>query len=319
MSVPDEVMKLKDGKIIVDKLKSMVAVQFVQETANDAGTYVVCQGQVYYLPDGHTANTTWENTTKVGPTNIGDELSGVKNAVDGQDNINKAIISVFQHATFADAEGATAYNALYALVYGSVNPYQKVAFVETDGSSRIDTGVLFDGTKNIVVTMEMSFNGTLANNDSILNGWAAGGSMGVSGSQSGKWNEGSYPVEADLGYVDEMTTCVMTINAGTNTNTDYSFTNTHGSREKSRGHTNVANRTYLPFPLFALSKQDSFDFLKSGLRIKSVEIKVGGTVVRSMYACYRKADNVIGFYDETNDVFYTNAGTGSFTKGGDIA
>lgn len=81
MSVPDEVMKLKDGKIIVDKLKSMVAVQFVQETANDAGTYVVYQGQVYYLPDGHTANTTWANTTKVGPTNIGDELSGVKNAI----------------------------------------------------------------------------------------------------------------------------------------------------------------------------------------------------------------------------------------------
>ena len=83
MSVPDEVMKLKDGKIIVNKLKSMVAVQFVQETANDAGTYVVYQGQVYYLPDGHTANTTWANTTKVGPTNIGDELTGVKNAIQG--------------------------------------------------------------------------------------------------------------------------------------------------------------------------------------------------------------------------------------------
>ena len=84
MSVPDEVMKLKDGKIIVDKLKSMVAVQFVQATANDASTYVVYQGQVYYLPDGHTANTTWENTTKVGPTNIGDELSGVKNNIQGK-------------------------------------------------------------------------------------------------------------------------------------------------------------------------------------------------------------------------------------------
>lgn len=84
MSVPDEVMKLKDGKIIVDKLKSMVAVQFVQATANDAGTYVVYQGQVYYLPDGHTANTTWANTTKVGPTNIVAELSSVKNAIEGQ-------------------------------------------------------------------------------------------------------------------------------------------------------------------------------------------------------------------------------------------
>lgn len=34
--------------------------------------------------------------------------------------------------------------------------------------------------------------------------------------------------------------------------------------------------------------------------------------------CYRKSDNVIGFYDTVAEVFYTNVGSGSFTKGGDI-
>lgn len=34
--------------------------------------------------------------------------------------------------------------------------------------------------------------------------------------------------------------------------------------------------------------------------------------------CYRKADDVIGFYDIVNDVFYTNAGTGTFVKGPDV-
>jgi hypothetical protein len=38
----------------------------------------------------------------------------------------------------------------------------------------------------------------------------------------------------------------------------------------------------------------------------------------ALYACYRKADGVIGLYDADNDVFYTNDGTGSFTKGADI-
>ena len=38
----------------------------------------------------------------------------------------------------------------------------------------------------------------------------------------------------------------------------------------------------------------------------------------ALYACYRKSDNVIGLYDIDNDVFYTNDGTGSFTKGADI-
>lgn len=38
----------------------------------------------------------------------------------------------------------------------------------------------------------------------------------------------------------------------------------------------------------------------------------------ALYACYRKSDNVIGLYDVDNDVFYTNDGTGSFTKGANI-
>lgn len=38
----------------------------------------------------------------------------------------------------------------------------------------------------------------------------------------------------------------------------------------------------------------------------------------ALFACYRKADGVIGMYDVENDVFYTNDGTGGFTKGQDI-
>ena len=34
--------------------------------------------------------------------------------------------------------------------------------------------------------------------------------------------------------------------------------------------------------------------------------------------CYRKADNVVGFYDVVNSAFYINAGSGSFTAGPDV-
>lgn len=34
--------------------------------------------------------------------------------------------------------------------------------------------------------------------------------------------------------------------------------------------------------------------------------------------CYRKADNEIGMYDTVNDTFFTNQGTGTFTKGQDV-
>ena len=38
----------------------------------------------------------------------------------------------------------------------------------------------------------------------------------------------------------------------------------------------------------------------------------------ALFACYRKSDGVIGMYDVENNVFYTNDGTGDFTKGQDI-
>ena len=42
------------------------------------------------------------------------------------------------------------------------------------------------------------------------------------------------------------------------------------------------------------------------------------TLVRNFVPCYRKADNVTGLYDLVNDVFYTNAGTGTFIKGNGV-
>lgn len=52
-------------------------------------------------------------------------------------------------------------------------------------------------------------------------------------------------------------------------------------------------------------------------RIYSCQIFDNGTLVRDFIPCYRKSDSVIGMYDIVNDVFYTNSGTGTFTKGAD--
>ena len=43
-----------------------------------------------------------------------------------------------------------------------------------------------------------------------------------------------------------------------------------------------------------------------------------GTPIRSFVPCYRKSDNAIGLYDTVEGAFYTNAGTGAFTKGADV-
>lgn len=58
--------------------------------------------------------------------------------------------------------------------------------------------------------------------------------------------------------------------------------------------------------------------LMSSMRLYQLKMYTDGTIVRDFIPCYRKSDNVIGLYDLVNDVFYTNAGTGSFVAGANI-
>lgn len=43
-----------------------------------------------------------------------------------------------------------------------------------------------------------------------------------------------------------------------------------------------------------------------------------GDLICDLVPCYRKSDGVIGMYDVVRDMFLTNVGSGSFTKGADI-
>ena len=55
-----------------------------------------------------------------------------------------------------------------------------------------------------------------------------------------------------------------------------------------------------------------------GLGIQYFSFSENGELKRNFLACYRKSDGVIGMYDTVNNEFYTNAGTGTFTKGNDV-
>ena len=53
-------------------------------------------------------------------------------------------------------------------------------------------------------------------------------------------------------------------------------------------------------------------------KVYNITLKEDGTKTMELIPCYRKSDNEIGMYDIVNDVFYTNQGTGTFLKGGDV-
>lgn len=53
-------------------------------------------------------------------------------------------------------------------------------------------------------------------------------------------------------------------------------------------------------------------------KIKYFIQKRNGEEIVNLIPCYRKSDNEIGMYDTVTQTFYTNAGSGTFTKGQDV-
>ena len=67
-------------------------------------------------------------------------------------------------------------------------------------------------------------------------------------------------------------------------------------------------------PLFACMWAGSLKSYKA-MELYSCQISEDGVLVRNFIPAMRKSDSVVGLYDDVNDVFYTNAGSGSFTYG----
>ena len=53
-------------------------------------------------------------------------------------------------------------------------------------------------------------------------------------------------------------------------------------------------------------------------RCSYFKILRNGELICNLIPCYRKLDAVIGMYNTVSQMFFTNAGTGSFTKGADV-
>lgn len=67
-------------------------------------------------------------------------------------------------------------------------------------------------------------------------------------------------------------------------------------------------------PIFACMWAGSLKSYKA-MELYSCQISEDGVLVRNFIPAMRKSDNVVGLYDDVNDVFYTNAGSGTFVAG----
>ena len=90
-----------------------------------------------------------------------------------------------------------------------------------------------------------------------------------------------------------------------NDNENYSNSNTF----------NGANQ--YPLMIFAYNYLGSPNYYFKG-RIYNLTLTDNNRIIRNFIPVYRKSDNAIGLYDTVEGKFYTNAGTGTFEKGGNV-
>lgn len=110
VTIDDTDLPIIAGKIA--STQAMIAPPFVEATPNAAGSYVTNAGALYYLPDGHAANTTWANTSKK-EVKAGSELTNLKSALVAVDSSTAEDIGI-KLGTYID------HNVLF--LQGGINP-----------------------------------------------------------------------------------------------------------------------------------------------------------------------------------------------------
>ena len=205
--------------------------------------------------------------------------------------------------------------------------YQQVEYIATDGNQIIDTGVLasnhsegiqyvFRGNVTAYQSTALIYwfgalaNGCRSGNAFINTASYIGMLIGGSGTE-GYMSYDAFPaIGSDFELVARGTPknanhCVITMNGtqfikGALVNSEMPNANIYLFTANGTSAATTANRKYYG-KLYSFT-MDTMD----------------GRPIRNFVPCYRKSDGVIGLYDTVEGVFYTNRGSGDFTKGPDI-
>lgn len=191
--------------------------------------------------------------------------------------------------------------------------FQEVEYIESSGTQYIDIGyACLTANQKVIIQFETT------------NSFAGNGIFGSqsSSARSGILWRSSTNLQFGIGN-QGAGTVIGTYSQNVKYTFDYSSTqNTYSCRlndtylRENASYTG-SNITNLNIFLFANNYQGSAES-PVAIRMYSAKLYDNGVLARDFVPCYRKADNVIGLYDLVNGVFYTNAGSGTFTKGGDV-
>lgn len=188
--------------------------------------------------------------------------------------------------------------------------YQQVEYIQSSGTQyfRVIETVQNANIKKHKMQMTVAVHGQNTGTGILIGiGSAAGYWLGVVSSGT-KIGLGSSATFADINIADKHI-YEIDLTQGTTT-----YATCDGTGQISRTQ---ASYTYnVGMTMFAGIETGAQYFCTC--RAYGAKVWYEGTLIRDLYPCYRKSDNVVGMYDIVNDQFYTNAGSGTFQKGADV-
>lgn len=193
--------------------------------------------------------------------------------------------------------------------------YTQVDYIQSTGTQYIDTGLFPDSNLKVETKIEV----TSTNQDITVFGSSLTSSGGSSlggyyhlTPYSNKWYYGANNSEGNGG----------SYSATVGTQYEIIFNDEDGGI-KINGTSIASNKTFVGInnSTLTIARRGTASNIRFG-RFKYFYFKIynkdTNALVRDYIPCYRNSDNEVGMYDLVNNVFYTNAGTGTFTKGNDV-
>lgn len=181
--------------------------------------------------------------------------------------------------------------------------YTKLEYIESSGTQYIDTGVSSFPTQRTGVILDVDW----------LSG--LGCYFGCFKSGLGWYVEAIQPTKIRSGYLSESKSAAIATVIGRYTvEKNGVSTNVNGVKIQ---HASAGNSTSISICLLACGGSSEVSDIAEAARIYSCKIYSNSALIRQFVPC-KNSSGEVGLYDEVNDVFYGNAGTGVFIAGPEV-
>lgn len=193
----------------------------------------------------------------------------------------------------------------------SIDNYNKVEYIESDGSSYIDTGITLDSK----YTFESEGLIPSGKSGSFIDGYAnTSNRQGLLFNNTSSNRFAYYWFGVGNTFVNLADTGIDMSNRFKVVQNRNGVTLTQGNNSLSKTYSG-SNGTNAATINLLRQVQNSY---AGYARLYSAKIKEGDTVIHNYIPVTRKSDGTVGVYDTVDNEFLTNSGSGSFSKGENI-